>query len=361
MDDRNNRAPHRVAIDLIRSLISNDIDTARAIVVNQNNDLNGLCPSLVRWRMAGYLYVLIRNASLTRSVPPQVLRVLEDSYGMQVRRSGANVKLLEEVQQNLAAASVSFLTLKGLYLAQRFFGDVRNRFMWDVDILVRHRDLATTISVIEDMGLKLPSGYKFDPENRFWGIHAIEARGEAGKIDIHHAIRTLPNISFDQDSLWNHGQEFTIGEAKFRTVSDEDTLLTATIGLATDLQSGHHRIRKIFDVYMMLREMDSSTDWERFLARREKDGSLVLILNMFSFCMLLLKAGRDSPNLQAVMTNYNQLLLITGEQQADRIYIRGRQHIANRILFSRLLPVSPWRYWMNWLISLPARSWHFRK
>jgi len=353
--------PHRLPIDLMRSLVVNDPVTARAILEDERNDIAGLCAALDRWRLAGYVHTLIGDAGLSASLPELASHRLADHYRDQVQRCDAGLDLLRNVQRAMADASLPFLTMKGFYIAQRFLGGFRRRFMWDLDILVREEDLGEAIAAAARAGLRIQPGARFAYRRHFWGIHAVEARGKAGKIDIHHAIRKLPKIQLDHNSIWRNGQEFTLDGTQFPTLGDEDTLFTAAIGLSTDLQTTHLRLRKIWDIYMMLRAMDATTDWDVVFAKRQTEGSLKLVINALSFSTLLIGAKGDFPQLEKAMTRRRESVIITDERQAEAVYLRGRQNLANRVLFSRMLPASPLHYWLNWLISLPVRSWHFRK
>jgi len=117
----------------------------------------------------------------------------------------------------------------------------------------------------------------------------------------------------------------------------------------------------MWDIYMMLRQLDASVDWPGFFALREREGSLKLVLNVFAFCLLSLDAQEDCPAVQQAMSAHKQLILIKSAATAEAIFRRKRQHLANRLLFSRLLPVSPLIYWLRWLITLPVRVWHYRR
>jgi len=353
--------PHRLAVDLMRSLVLGDLLTARTILEDKRNDINRLSEILARRRLAGYLHTLIGDAGLGGYLPRQANHTLADSYRRQVNQCESSLGLLKAVQREMIGASVPFLTMKGFYLAQRYLGDFRRRFMWDIDILVHGHDLDKAITAISKTGLRVQLGAAFNYRRNFWGIHALEARGEAGKIDIHHAIRTLPGIKLDHDRIWRSAQEFTIDGTRFATLGDEDTLFTAAIGLSTDIQTSHHRLRKIWDIYMMLRSMDEVTDWDSFFSDRQKEGSLGLVINAISFCILLTGAKGDFPELNKAMARRRESVVISTEHEADTIYLRGRQNLANRVLFSRMLPTSPLNYWFNWLTSLPVRSWHFRR
>ncbi|MFU8765766.1 MAG: nucleotidyltransferase family protein, partial [Haliea sp.] len=156
-------------------------------------------------------------------------------------------------------------------------------------------------------------------------------------------------------------QTFTVDGVEYQTLSDLDTLLTVAVGLGTDIQTGQHNLKKIWDLYMILRVLDRDTDWDAFFARRSSEGSLRLVLNVLAFCLLLLGANSDCPHLTKALERRGKLLLVKTPEHALAIYGRPRRHLANRLLFSRLLPVSMPRYWASRVVTLPARLWHYRK
>jgi len=286
---------------------------------------------------------------------------LAAGHKRQLDKCEKNIALQFAVGKCLNEASISYVTLKGLYIAQHFFGDVRRRFMWDIDILVRSEDFHAAVAAMVPLGLLAREGISVDPCNPFWGIHAVEVRGPIGKLDIHQAIRVLPKVRFDYAKIWARARTFTLDGKSFPTLCDTDHLLAAAVGLGADIQTGHHNLRKIWDVYMMLWQLDESTDWTAFIAERREEGCLKLVLNVFAFCLLLLSAQEDCPRLWSILSAHQRLLLITSERHAARIFARGRQHIANRMLFSSMLPIPPIHYWLRWFVTLPVRLWHYRR
>jgi hypothetical protein len=345
----------------MRSLLLNDVATARRILTRPDMDFVAMCGLLEKSRLAGYLFTLITDTEWVALFPPWALDRLAASYQRQVAKNTANLALLRQLVILFREVSIPFVTLKGLYLAQHFFGDIRRRFMSDVDILVRSDDLEAALAGVARLGLYPAAGIRVDPHNPAWGIHAVEVRGQAGTLDIHHAIRNLPNIHFDYDSLWDNATEFTVGDTSLFSLCATDTLLIAAVGLGADIQNSHHSLRKIWDIYMMLRQLDKSVDWANFFAVRQREGSLKLVLNVFAFCLLLLDAQDDCPAVLEAMSAHERLILIKSAETAERIFLRKRQNLANRLLFSRLLPVSPLFYWLRWLITLPVRVWHYRR
>jgi len=350
----------RLAIELMRSLALQDEVSARSLLQSNSAEVELLCPDLARWRLAGYVYSLIDEAGLKALLTATAAQILEQNFRLNVDRSEACKKLLNEVNLKLSSEFIPFVTMKGLYLAQRFFGSTCKRYMWDLDILVHYEHLEKALGALSESGLRSSSGLTIDAGRSHWGIHAVEVRGEAGKVDIHHVIRSLPGVQLDVTDFWGNAREFDLEGNSYLTLSDEDTLLTALLGLGADIQSSHHRLRKIWDIYIMLQLLDKEMDWEAFFDARQQEGSLNLVVNMMSFCLNLVGTSTGMENLQVALTNRSGILLIKSRQMAEDIFLRRKQHPSNRLLFARMLPVSSLQYFMNWLISLPVRSWHFR-
>jgi len=356
---------------VMRHLVRGEVAAAVGLLTEPNDRIQDFCDLLRRTRLAGYFFCLVHASAAARCFPDASLLALEEAYREQVRRNDDNLRLMCAIRQQLGDASIPFLTIKGLYLAQRFFGDIHRRFMWDIDILVHSADLDGALAALAAIGYRGPPGIDVDSRRPFWGIHAVEVSGPGGKIDVHHVLRNLPGIHFDYARMWSEASEFSVGDEHFATLNATDTLLTAALGLGTDLQNGHHNLRKIWDIFIMLRALDDSTCWNTFFLAREREGSLKLLLNVFAFCLLVSGASLgsadrsttqpDCPRLVSALAMRRSLLLIPDRETAWKIFARPRQHPANRLLFSRLLPVSPLRYWLRWLATLAVRVWHYRR
>ena len=68
------------------------------------------------------------------------------------RRKQALLELCEEIRKSFGAAELPCLFLKGLYLGERFYGDVHRRHQYDVDVLVRPADFEAALNVHAQLG-----------------------------------------------------------------------------------------------------------------------------------------------------------------------------------------------------------------
>lgn len=353
------KATHML-IDLHSCLLRKDAPAARLLLSDESVDFAALKTVLFRNHVEVYFFRLMQQSGCEGVLPEFLVEEIEKSELRQGERLDRLLELLSGVRDRLSAESIPFLSLKGFYLSQRFFEGAHARFMWDLDVLVHPDDLERAIGAVENLGLERKSSIPLDPRSPMWGLHAVELKGKLGSIDIHSAIRNLPGIEFDYDAIWSAGVEFEVDGEVFSSIGPEDTLLISALGVGTDIQCSHHNLRKMLDIFLMLREMDSYTDWNAFLEKRRREGSLKLILNVFAFCLEFLRVREECPRLAQAMESEQKLVSVRSIADAEAIYARGRQNLINRMFFARMLPISIPAYWYWWLRPLPVRFWHYR-
>lgn len=347
-------------IRLMRHLVDGDRDAAARDFPKDEAERHSLIALLGRHQLGGYFHLLIMDGPLRGLLPAAQADELERAYLKQAERAHSHLILLKQLQQCFENTSISFVALKGLYISHRFFGDISSRFMWDLDVLVHPGDLQPAIEAVESMGLAPTAELPVDVTDQRWGIHAVELAGQRGKIDIHIALRNLPGIHIDLDRQWRHARPYTIDGVDFPCASDEDTLFLCCLGLGTDMRRGRFNLRKVWDVYVMLRQLDGTTDWGAFLAQRDREGALRLVVNTLAFVIFLVDCAEECPSILAALRPHSRQRVIGSREQALALYSRGQSTLHNHLLFSRLLPIPAWRYWLQWLVTAPARRLYYR-
>ncbi|MFU8765833.1 MAG: nucleotidyltransferase family protein, partial [Haliea sp.] len=180
--------------DLLRRRLEGDTEQATALLAAAADQGEAICTLLVQSRLAGHFHMLCSALPLRDYLPAAGITALETAAVQQLARASRCRALLPIIDQQLTGAGIPYVVLKGLFLAQRFFGDIDKRFMWDVDILVQPQYLDATVEALAGADLHRPAGVTMDPRNPLWGIHAIDVRGTIGAVDIHHVIRRLPGM-----------------------------------------------------------------------------------------------------------------------------------------------------------------------
>ena len=282
-------------------------------------------------------------------------QALSDAYERQVRVNRDYLALLCEMRDRLAAEGVPLLLLKGLFLAVRFGGGSDRHFMWDADILVHPEHVRSALHAARGLGLstvgsRLPISI-LDRVN----LHAIEVSHRGRAIDIHWRFRNRPGYAIDYPSIWSDAQSISIDGEAFRAPADADALLLALLEIAGDMERSHIKLRSLWTIGLMLRELDAQLDWAAFFALRRIEGLLPLTVNMLGFCLAIANSHEGFPRLVMALKELVVTPLIAGRDTALRILARPRQHLANRDLYARLQPRGRLFYWGWWLGSAPLR------
>lgn len=346
---------------LLRCLHQGDKPSSRAIIDSNLASFHELTEALERHELAGYCHALLRDDAMADCLPANDRARLKSAYERQQKRNQLLLTLLSELRERLDDAGVTFLVMKGFLQSVRYAGGIDRRFMWDQDIIIRPDDLEKTIEVTEDMGLHAMSGGEAGTAQLLRHLHAVERVDVKRKVDIHWVFRNRRGGRKSYAQVAQRAQTVRIGDSDYQAISDMDSLTLATLGLADDIEHNRIKLRKVWDIYLILHHIDATADWDAWFLELEADGSLSTAVNVLSFCLLILNAGEDVPNARHALQTHQDLLFVNSEAEAHSIMAREGWNPANRILISRTQPDSAFRYWASWLAGLPARKWHYRK
>ena len=346
---------------LLRRLHQGDISGARETIDQNPSGAHELTASLEHHELAGYCHALLRDEAMLHFLPADSRVRLESAYERQQKRNQLLLDLLGELRERLDDAGVPFLVMKGFLQSVRYAGGIDRRFMWDQDITIRPDDLEKTLEVTESMGLHAMSGGEAGTAQLLRHLHAVERVDGKRKVDIHWVFRNRQGGRKSYDDIAQHAQTVRIGDSDYQAISDLDSLTLSILGLADDIEHNRIKLRKIWDIYLILHHIDTTADWNSWFSELETDGSLSTTVNVLSFCLLILDAAEDVPNASRALQTRQDLLFVNSKPEANSIMAREGWNPANRILISRTQPDSALRYWASWLAGLPARKWHYRK
>jgi len=277
-------------------------------------------------------------------------------FGQRQRERNADyLALLVEYFSRLERARVEPVLLKGLYLAQRFYGHIDHRFMWDADVLVCPSQWQVAIRAAGDLGLQLRGRYAPLGLLRLASLHAVEVKRSGQAIDIHWCLRARAGYRIDYGALRARATRMPVGGRVFPVLSDEDALLLALLELASDMERSRIKLRSLWDLYLILRELEGTLDWEGFLALRGGEGLLPLTANMLCFGVLILDGRDEFPRLVRALAGSAPEALIDNVETAHGILARPPGNLANRALYARLQPASAVGYWLRRALTSPLR------
>ena len=312
-------------------------------------------------QLGGYCLALLQDTRLDSALLPAARERLALAHRRQVRRNERLLALLLALKARLDEAGIPFLLIKGFAVSVRFAGGLDRRLMWDQDILIRPRDLGPVMAAAESFGLRAQAGTGFNPERLTRVLHAIELKDLKRKLDVHWVFRNRAGMRRGYDAAATNAQLLQLGDAQLLAISDLDLLAMSCLSLLNDMERSNVRLRKVWDVYLMVKQLDATTDWTAWLDHPDLVPLRRTLLNVMAFCLALAACDEDCPQLRGQLDGQRDVLLMADRGRAECFMRRHRQSLINRGLMARLQPVPAIHYWAWWLGTLPLRIWHGRK
>jgi hypothetical protein len=348
-------------IALLKGLHGRDARGLASLLMTRRGELDAVARTLVDERLGVYAYAATESLSLGGLWPRAVLTRLRDQWTGQQQRNALLRDALATIESAFGSVGVEYLLLKGLPLADRFYGGVERRFTWDLDLLVRESDCARGVHALAGIGVHGPSftGGFHRVARRV--AHAMECHRTDGlSVDLHWAFRRLPGLLFPADKVFDDRRFYELGGHRYPIPSDEHMLVQVLLGIAADVDRSLCRLRSLWDAYVILRTRPVS-DWTGFLRRRETEGCLGLVTNAIALVVHRMDAAEEFADLLHVLGTYQGGLPVLQPQQAAAILARPPHALRNHFVFACWQSQPRWRYWSWWAATLPARAFFARR
>jgi hypothetical protein len=273
-------------------------------------------------------------------------RLLSAIQGARPHQPGADVLLatFDEMRRALSEAGVESVLLKGIYFAERLYGGYHRRPQFDLDVLVRAGHRRRAARVLRQLGYV----------RQTYDLHSQTfARGNA-KADVHGWLRRAPAYRIDEAALWRDVRPVHLEHLDVLTLSDEFNLVLLGVSCFEDLGQGMMKLKQVLDVYLFLRQVDASMDWNGFFSRRAIERTDGIIASVFALVIVLFEACGELPALEAALGARRPLRHDATREQALALISSPRKHPANLTWFGRVYPGSLWHYlaWF-WLAGFP--------
>src|SRR5262249_2233666 len=133
--------------------------------------------------------------------------------------------------------------LKGLNLAEEYFGNIAARQIGDIDVLFAGQNQLHTFKP-----LLRPLEYRFPTYVLgSWGLmtrfaHHLEFDGPLVPLDLHWVLRQNPSFALDYREIWRRKRRVNIRGVELDVLDPEYELLSQLLSIHSDIQVGIIRL-----------------------------------------------------------------------------------------------------------------------
>jgi hypothetical protein len=282
-------------LDLVAALAHGSADFDRSAVAKLNSRAATL--TLEHNHIAGLFYLWLRDANCLDLMPADQVRFLKDFYVRQWLRMERLLVETGKLIDSFEERGIPVILLKGPHISQRFYGGIDQRAVADIDLLVESRTASAAFPVVEACGYRRRSLFPLGLGATCRFVHYIDFEKGDVPLDIHHSIRVHPTLQIDERRLWSSAPSLDIRGRGYRVLDDEHILLFQLLAIHSDIGRGYVRLRAFLDLLMIIRGVDSTIDWELFLAARARDRSLAICAAVLQLCLTLFNCRSRYPGL----------------------------------------------------------------
>ena len=298
-----------------------------------------------------WLAPVLDDPRAERAFPPEFLDVARRRLEIARGRNVALTAASRDVATAMAAAGADCIFLKGLALAERFYGDPARRHQVDLDLLVPGAGLERALGILGDTGFDVDTDldtgkpmaarlHRIRHPGRKRVPHAVSVGRDGIELDLHWCLRSRGPRERDEVALWSRRRQAAIAGTPVWTLSDEHTLMFVLVSISYDVRRGRLRAKHFLDLYLMLRQLESAIDWDDFFQARASEGIERVCVNVLTIFLITWECGGELPSLVRALEVRRRLIDLCDEAEAIRLVERRPGNPENRAWRQRVHPPS---------------------
>lgn len=208
------------------------------------------------------LYQSLVSANLLNLLPEGQQSELKNSYLQNAARNLLVLRHASHLLENLHAHGIATIGLKGIYLIENVNHSIAERFLGDIDLLVKKSDLALAIECIRLSGFR--SNTYFDLSDQDSDIKHVPPmfNQEGLAVEIHWTlIEEDEPFAIDTNGLWQRSVQVKIAGVDCSCLSCEDLILH----LCLHSTYQHHLslgLKGLVDLVDVFRYFEGRINWE---------------------------------------------------------------------------------------------------
>ena len=338
---------------LVRAIVRGQAETVAVLCGAAEFDPHAFLQYADNQRVAACVFHAAQSHSLMPLLPEQAVEFLRRAFLTQWRWNFLLLGRIAELDGKLRQNGREAIVLKGLHLAEEYFGQLAARQVGDIDLLIADRhDLCAYEEILGGLGYRRRSRILGSRALMTRYTHHMEFDGPLAPLDLHWVLRQHPSFALDYSDIWRRKRQVRVRNVEFLALDVEHELVLQFLSIHTDVQVGILRLKPFVDLYAILRRLARTLPWEAFFARRAEERLLRISINVLDLALDILDC-RDEFEALAESLAHRRGLLVLADADSKLDLFRGTGGALAWAL--RLYDTSPPRAFFWWGLALPFR------
>jgi len=256
--------PHNeIRTGKIEQLSISDWDQIIQIGRRHNSDWSGVIP---------LLYKCLMEHCSKANIPASIMWRLKEAYLHTAKRNKHLYQELSQILFILKNNNIPVIVLKGAYLAEIIYANIALRPMYDIDLLVRKRDLPMVERELLKRGYGPLDRHPIEEQYKR-KRHLIPFVKNRVRTEIHWTIVPVNNtFQIDLDEMWERARPILIGDIEVLGLSPEDLILQLCLNTIkkTIKKRFRGRLYTLHDISETIQYHKAEIKWELILHRAFK-------------------------------------------------------------------------------------------
>lgn len=257
---------------LLRLIVREDRAALRLALSDPSIDLTGFLRFAHRHQLGPYFCWSLKQLGLTHDLSPRILVAMKAASLVERMTSESLALQLRALGELFERGGAKVLFMKGPLFAQRFYGSLEARAVFDLDILIRSpEELELVEALLLETGFEPAFHVPLSRRLSRYFVHHFEYRRNALPLDVHWALQSHFTFAIDYPRLWATTSRVELAGRTYESTSHEYELVLQILGVLTDLQVGKLALRSLVDIYRVLRSVEGTLDWGEFFSWRKRE------------------------------------------------------------------------------------------
>jgi hypothetical protein len=247
-------------------------------ILTEKIDWNRVKTLSHRMGVSPLLYRHLSGHDYHSCVPEDVMSFLKKRY---TQESIKNLRIYGQFNQiidSFSKSEIPIIPLKGIFLAQKLYGDIALRPMSDIDILCREEDLPLVREKLIELGYTQDTAYRStvhkELADRSLGSCHLPVFKRPGSFGVEAHFRLFFKTEVMANGItdvWDRSIPVNLDDSQIFILSPEDQLLHLISHLYTHLKKTDRDVPLYWfcDIHEWIRQNSDTIDWSLFFERAE--------------------------------------------------------------------------------------------